>query len=566
MHIICIIHIQLHVNLRIRVCSDAASHPPLPFHEAPMTELPQLVETRAAASHVPSATPPSAQEPAVLDTIEPGRRTGPIVAVLAITGVVVSLAQSLVVPIITELPTIFQTDASNTSWIITITLLVGAITTPVVGRLGDMFGKKRMLLIALAPFAIGSALAALSGYSGDLTTMIIGRGLQGLGTGMVPLGISLLHDVLPKDKAGGAIALMSGTMGIGGALGLVIAAAVTQYSDWKVLFWGTAVVAVLAFFTILFAIPVHDPKLSGPRSFDWVGLIGLAVGLTALLLGISKGAEWGWGSPLTIGAFVVGVIVLLGWGWFEIAGSAHPLVDLRTTAKPVVLLTNLASILVGFGMYSVNLVLPQLMEYPQELGFGLGQSMLGMGLWMAPAGIAMMALSPVGAALTRRTNAKVTLTAGAVIIAIGYGLAAIVLATIGNRELGAVADQSQIVWTLILFALSTLVAFSGVGFAFGAMPALILGAVPANEKAAANGFNSLMRSLGTTSSAAIIAAIIAGMTQELPNPAGGTVTVPTIDGFLVALAAGCAAALVAAIIAACIPRKQIGAVAAGNGH
>ncbi len=516
-----------------------------------------MTPTSTASEVAPPAETGEADDP-LPESLDPGRSTGPIVAVLAATGVVVSLAQSLVVPILTELPTIFHTDATNTSWIITITLLVGAISTPVVGRLGDMFGKKRMLLIALAPFAIGSALAALSGYSGDLTTMIIGRALQGLGTGMVPLGISLLHDVLPKEKAGGAIALMSGTMGIGGALGLVIAAAVTEYSDWKVLFWATAVVALLAFLAIVFVIPVHAAKSHGPHHFDWLGLIGLAVGLTALLLAISKGEEWGWGSGLTIGGFVLGGVVLVLWGWFEVQGAAHPLVDLRTTVRPVVLLTNLASILVGFGMYAMNLVLPQLMQYPQELGFGLGQSMLQMGLWMAPAGIAMMALSPVGAAITRRFNAKVTLACGSLIIAVGYGAASLVLATIGNRGLGETPAPGQVTWTLILFACSTLVAFAGVGFAFGAMPALILCSVPASEKAAANGFNSLMRSLGTTSSAAIIAAILAGMVQQLPNPAGGTVTVPTSGGFLTSLLVGCGAALVAALIAAAIPKRSLG--------
>ncbi|QAY71584.1 MFS transporter [Xylanimonas protaetiae] len=481
------------------------------------------------------------EEP-LAEVLEPGRRTGPVVAVLAATGIVVSLAQTLVVPIIASLPEIFRTDASNTSWIITVTLLVGAIATPVTGRLGDLYGKKKLLLVAIVPFIVGSVVCALSTTVGP---MIVGRGLQGLGTGMIPLGISVLHDVLPKDKAGSAIALMSASMGIGGALGLPLAAAVSEYADWRVLFWATGAAAVLAFLAILFVLPVHDPR-GHHRGFDHAGTLGLAVGLAALLLSVSKGAEWGWGSGLTVGGFVVAVVVLLAWGWYELR-HRHPLVDLRTTVRPVVLLTNVASIFVGFAMYAMNLILPQVMEYPVELGFGLGQSMLGMGLWMAPTGLAMMAVSAPGARISRTRGPKVTLAVAGAVIAVGYGICALVLGTLGNRDLGP-ADSTTVLWTLVLLALGATVVGCGIGFAFGSMPALIMSSVPAHEKAAANGFNSLMRSLGTTSSAAVIAVVLAQLVQQVQGR-----TVPTVSGFIVSLAIGCGGALVALVLALAIP-------------
>ncbi|MCL1871546.1 MAG: MFS transporter [Promicromonosporaceae bacterium] len=483
-------------------------------------------------------------EETLAEELEPGHRTGPIVATLAVTGIVVSLAQTLVVPIISSLPKIFHTDASNTSWIITITLLVGAIATPVTGRLGDLFGKKKLLLIAIVPFIVGSVLCAVST---SVVPMIVGRGLQGLGSGMIPLGISLLHDVLPKEKAGSAIALMSASMGIGGALGLPIAAAVSEYADWRVLFWATGAAAVVALLAIWFFLPVRDPK-GHNHGFDYVGTLGLAVGLVALLLAISKGAEWGWGSDLTIGGLAVGVVVLLAWGWYEVKRK-HPLVDLRTTARPVVLLTNIASVFVGFAMYSINLILPQVMEFPVALGFGLGRSMLGMGLWMAPTGIAMMAVSGVGARISRSRGPKVTLALAGLVIAVGYGISALVLGTLGNRPMGP-ADPSTVTWTLVLLCLGAIVVGCGIGFAYGSMPALIMSSVPANEKAAANGFNSLTRSLGSTVSAAVIGVILAQMTQQLQG-----FTVPTIGGFIVSLGLGCAGAAVAAVVALAIPGK-----------
>ncbi|MCC2032063.1 MFS transporter [Microbacterium sp. BWT-G7] len=476
------------------------------------------------------------------DTLEPGTRSSVVVATLAAAGIVVSLAQTLVVPIIGSLPQIFQTDASNTAWVITVTLLAGAVSTPVVGRLADMYGKKRMLLIAIIPFIVGSVLCALSA---DIVTMIVGRGMQGLATGMIPLGISLLHDVLPKDKAGGAIALMSSSMGIGGALGLPIAAAVAEFADWRVLFWGTAGAAALVALAIWRAIPVREPK-GQAHGFDYVGAFGLASGLIALMLAISKGAEWGWGSALTIGCFVTAAVVLGLWGWYELRRRA-PLVDLRTTTKPVILLTNIASILVGFAMYAMNLIVPQVMQLPVEIGYGLGQSMFQMGLWAAPMGIGMMAVSNLGARISRVRGAKVTLTLAGIVIAVGYGVTAVVLATIGSRAPGP-ADDAVVLWTLILLTVGTTVVGCGVGFAFGAMPALIMSAAPANEKAAANGFNSLMRSLGTTASAAIVGAVLGSMVHRV-----GEYIFPTQGAFILSLVIGCIAALVASVIASTIP-------------
>ncbi|MEE6288496.1 MFS transporter [Georgenia sp. MJ173] len=234
------------------------------------------------------------------------------------------------------------------------------------------------------------------------------------------------------------------------------------------------------------------------------------------------------------------------WGWYELRRRG-PLVDLRTAATPVVLLTNIASILIGFAMYSMNLIVPQVMQLPVETGYGLGQSMIQMGLWIAPMGIGMMAVSNVGAWISRNHGPKVTLTLAGIVIAAGYGATALVLATVGNRPVG---DTSPVVGTLVLLLVTTLVVGCGIGFAFGAMPALIMSAVPAHEKTAANGLNSLMRAIGTSVSAAVIGAVLGSMTHAV----GGHL-VPALPGFIVSLLIGCGGALVAAGIAAAIPNS-----------
>lgn len=462
-----------------------------------------------------------------------------LIGVLAAAGIVVSLAQTLVVPIIGSLPEIFGTSSANAAWIITVTLLAGAVATPVLGRLADMYGKKPMMLIAIIPFIVGSVVCAVAG---SLPTMIAGRGLQGLASGMVPLGISLLHDVLPKDKAGSGIAFMSSSMGIGGALGLPLAAAVAQFASWRALFWVTAAVALITAVAIWKVIPSTSRGTHKSGRFDFVGAIGLAAGLVPLLLAVSKGSEWGWGSTLALGCFAFSAVVLVAWGWYELR-QKDGLVDLRTTVQPVVLLTNLAAITVGFSMYALNLILPQVMQLPTSVGYGLGQSMLQMGLWMAPMGLGMMLVSSLGARITRTRVAKVTLSLAGLIIAVGYGAVALIVGTIVSADSGVPTT-----WVLILLMLSSVIIGCGIGFAFGAQPALIMSAVPAHQKAAANGFNSLMRSFGTTASAAVIGVVLAAMTQQL-----GDAVIPSQAGFVVSLLIGCGSALVTAILAAVIP-------------
>jgi MFS family permease len=456
---------------------------------------------------------------------QPSARAGRIVATLAFAGTTAAIMQTLVTPLIAELPKILHTTSSNAAWVITATLLVSAVCVPVSGRLGDMLGKRRMLLVCSVPLVAGSVVCALSS---SVVPMIIGRSLQGMGMGMLPLGIALLRDVVPAEKLSSSIALVSASMGIGGALGLPIAAAVAQYSSWRVLFWGAAGLATIVALLIWFLIPEVPAAAKGQR-FDVPGALGLGAGLVCLLLAVSKGADWGWGSATTLGLLVGALALLTGWGLWELR-TRDPLIDLRTTARPRVLMTNLASVFVGFGMYASLLITPQLLQFPAATGYGLGQSMLEAGLWMAPGGIMMMFVSPFGGKLSDARGPKFTLVCGVLVIAAGYGLS---LTLMGSA------------WGLMLVSM---VINSGVGLAYGAMPALIMSAVPLSETAAANGFNTLMRALGTSIGAAVIGVVLSHMNTTM---AGYSFT--SKAGFQTGLIIGCGVALVAATVAALIP-------------
>lgn len=243
---------------------------------------------------------------------------------------------------------------------ITATLLAAAVATPVAGRLGDMYGKRRLLLASTAPLVAGSAVCALSS---SVAPMIVGRGLQGLGMGIVPLGISLLRDdVLPPEKLGSAIALMSASIGVGGVLGLPFSAAVAEHASWRALFRVAAGLSLLVGVLVLALVPTGRVTGAAGR-FDVLGALGLGGGLVALLLAVSKGSVWGWGSATTLGLFAAAAVVLLAWGAWELR-TRDPLVDLSTTARPQVLMTDAASVLVGFAMAAQSLVVPQLLQRP----------------------------------------------------------------------------------------------------------------------------------------------------------------------------------------------------------
>jgi MFS family permease len=339
-----------------------------------------------------------------------------------------------------------------------------------------------------------------------------------------------MRDILPADRVGTAIAMMSATLGVGGAIGLPLSAVIAESSSWRVLFWlsaGLGAVCLVLLWTV-----VPDSPIRAPGRFDVIGTLGLATGLVCLLLAITKGGTWGWGSPTTLSLFAAAVVVFVVWGVYQLRVS-YPLVDLRVSARRPVLFTNLASVLVGFSLYSMSLVLPQLLQAPALTGYGLGQSMLATGLWMAPGGLMMMALSPVSARITRRRGPRTSLVVGASIIAVGYVASTVLLHNAFEVMLAGI------------------IVSAGVGIAYAAMPGLIMGAVPVHETASANGLNSLARSVGTSVSSAVMATLLAHMTVT-----AGPLTVPSLAGFRVAFVIAAVAAAVAVLVTLLVPRVR----------
>ncbi|HYJ49870.1 MAG TPA: MFS transporter [Microbacterium sp.] len=454
-------------------------------------------------------------------------RQGAIVAVLAIAGLCSSFMFTLVVPIQSKLPELLDASRDDTAWVVTSTLLAAAVITPISGRLGDMYGKRRIVLVLLAVMVVGSVIAALSP---GIIGVIVGRTLQGAIVGVVPLGISILRDVLHENRVDSAIALISATLGVGGALGLPISAVITERSDWHLLFWVAAILGAVVFVLVVWIVPVSVLRTAG--RFDFIGAAGLAVGLIGILLAISRGNEWGWASPAVLASGLGGLLVLLLWGWFELR-IPEPLLDLRVAARPAVLLTNIASVAMGFSLFASNVVYPQMLELPVATGAGFGLSLLAAALIVAPSGLVMMLLSPIAGRLARRTGPKLLLLLGAFSLLLAY-----VFTLLFSSE----------VWHILV---ANILIGAGIGFGYASMPMLIMRSVPQSETGASNGLNALFRSLGTSTAAAVVGAVLATYSVDFEG-----VPVPTPTAFTLSLVLGGAAAIIALVVALFIPSKR----------
>lgn len=451
-----------------------------------------------------------------------------LIATLALAGLCVAQMQTILIPVQSELPALLGTSREAASWLVTGTLLASAICTPIAGRLGDMYGKRRVAVALLSVVVVGSVVGATAQ---GVELLIAGRVLQGLGIGVIPLGIAILRDELPPERLGGGIALVSATLGVGGALGLPLSAAVAQFGHWRMLFWLSAAGVGLCLALYIAVVPPSRPATGG--QFDLLGAAGLAAGLSAGLLVISQGSMWGWLSPLTIGTGGAALTISLGWAWWQMR-TRFPLVDLRTSIRPAVLTTNIASAAMGFSLFAVNIVYPQVLALPEALdGFGL--TLLTASLFLTPSGIMMLAMTPVSTSLMRRVGARSVFTLGAAALVVGY--------------LFAVVVPMQ-VWSIAV--VSGLIG-AGAGLGYAAMPTLILDAVPAVEAAAANGLNTLMRAVGTTAAASLTAGILAQGSRVLS--AG---TAPSPAAFEAALIVGLAASVACTLLTLAIPHGKTG--------
>lgn len=447
----------------------------------------------------------------------PGGRAGLQTAAIGLGALMAALTQTLVLPVLPTISRDIGASTTQTTWLLTSTLLVGAVSVPIISRFADMWGRRLMLQIALGALAVGSLIDALTDDPG---VMIVGRALTGLSAAAIPLGISLLAATLPPERRGSAMALVSAMLGVGGALGLPLAGLIGDNFDYHLLFWIGVVGAVVSIAMVTAF--VREPATDGGTGIDGAGIVLLAGGLVCLVLPLAQGTAWGWGSLRTIGLLVASVVLLAALSVVE-RRVRNPLVDMVAFTNPPVLITNIASVFVGFALFASFVGTSNYVQAPEATGYGFGSSVLTAGLTLLPSGLLMLVLAPVAATLIRRWGGGRVLALGGVVIAGG-----LVMRIFATGSLWEVVIGASIVG-------------AGTGIGYAALPSLISAHSRSNELAAANGINSLARSLGSSLASAVGGSILAAITMDL-----GGAEVPSLGGYQTLFAICAAAALLAA--------------------
>ena len=443
-------------------------------------------------------------------------RTRATFAAIAVSFAAVASLQSLLIPVLSAIGADLGAGTLGTTWVLTIWLITAAVATPLLGRAGDLVGRRRMFLISLAAVALGSILAAVAP---NLTILLLARVVQGLGGAIFPLGFGIVRDAFPAARVPGTIGALSAIMAVGSGLGTVMAGPASELVGWRGLFLLPIVLTTAAI--ILTAVGMKETAKQPGVRLNGGAAVLLSAWLVALLLPLSSGSVWGWGSPLTVGLFAAAGVLLAAWILVELR-SRNPLVDMRMMRVPAVWSTNLTALLTGAAMFGIWAFLPRLAETPTSSGFGIGASVSAAGLIMLPMLVTMASVGFVAGPLARIVPFGAQLTIGALLSA--------------AASLSIAAFHSS----ALQLAIAAAVLGLGTGLVTSSTPNLIVRSVPAHQTGIATGMNANIRTIGGALGTTIFSAVVAS--------GAGAVAGTTERGFVSAFVVGAALAAAGAVV------------------
>jgi MFS family permease len=460
----------------------------------------------------------------------PAKRPRALIVGLSIVVLTVAVLQTAVVPVLAIIADQLNSSTVGVSWAVTANLLAAAAATPLIGRLADLHSKKRVLLIVLAVVLAGSILAATTS---SLALLIVGRILQAASFGLYPVGVAILREELTEDRMVSAMSVLSGTLGFGGGTGLVVVGLLVNHgADYHRVFWLSAAFTVVVIAIVVLVVPARPRSATG--SIDWLGAVGLAAGLSAVLLAITQGHSWGWTSPVTLVSAGGGILITVGW-WFWERRVTQPLVSTTMLSRRPILLTNLATVFVGMGLYFAFLGLTQFVQVPhQASGYGFGATVLQASVvYLLPGAV---------------TGFLVALVSGRFIDRFGARPVLVVAAAAGITGFLFIALVHSASWQVIV---ASILANVYISLGYGALPALVVSEVTAAETGVATGMNAIARTIGSSVAAALVAVL-------LGRTAGGT-QVPMESSF-VAIFVGGAVTGAAAMVLIALSRAGAGGI------
>ena len=447
-------------------------------------------------------------------------------AILTLAGAAFSLQQTMVFPALGTFQEEFGATPAWTTWVLTGFLVSGAVLTPVLGRLGDQFGKERVLLISLGLFLAGCLCAA---FAWSIWSLIAFRIVSGAGAALFPLSFAIIRDEFPAEKVKVGIGLLSAVWGVGGGFGIVLSGVVVDHFSWRLLFLLGAIPVALSIVLIHRYVP--ESPVRSPSRVDVPGALLLSGGLLSLMVALTEGESWGWSSAPVLGLLALSVALFALWGFVE-ARSSSPMVDLSMLAHRPVLLTNVATMISGFALFSCFVLLPAFVQTDPSHGYGFGASATQAGLYLLPSSVAMLFAGPLAGTIGRRIGSKWTLAGGMLVVS----FAALLFVTAHD-------DPSTVLVASGLLGL-------GVGAAFASMAALIADNVDALEMGVAAGMNTVVRMIGAVVGGQVAAALLTAHTI-------GDTSIPAESAFTMTFALSTVAALAAAGIALSIGARPL---------
>jgi MFS family permease len=446
------------------------------------------------------------------------------VPVLIYLAMLVAVISSLGAPLVPAIAEANDVSVTSAQWSLTVTLLVGAVATPVIGRLGDGRHRRTVVLVVLTVVLLGSVLAALPLGLGWL---IAGRGLQGLGLGLTPLAIATARTALAGERSRSTVAALSVTVAAGVGLGYPLTGAIAELGGVHAAFWFGAGASALAVAAAALVYP-PSPEVP-PRRLDIAGALLLGTALATGLLALGEAGTWGWASPAVLGLAVTAAVTLVGWAVWQLRAEA-PLVDLRLARGRTAATAHGAALLVGLANYLLLSSVPRLAQTPESTGYGFGTSIVVAGLVLLPFSVASFLASRLVRPLERLVGERLVLPAGALVLGVGE-----VLFGFAREDLGQ------------LF-LAMAVAGFGVGTTFAALPGLIVAAVPARETGSAMSLNQVLRYIGFAIGSALSATVLEARTE--PGEA-----FPGSGGYEAIAVIGVCACVALAVLTAVLPGR-----------
>jgi len=437
------------------------------------------------------------------------RRGGLSLAAVAFFVFAVSILQTSVAPALPTIQHELGLSTTGLAWALSAYVVVSSVSTPILGRLGDIFGRRRMTIVIAVATLAGCAVAAVAH---SLLLLILGRALQGVGGGVFAISFGIVRDELPPARHAAGFGLVSAMWGVGGGAGFPLSGVIVDQLSYRWLFWISAIVVGVA--GVAVRALVGEPPLRTRARIDWTGGVLFASGLGAALLAISQGRQWGWGSAAVVGLFAAGAAVLAAWARWELRVD-EPLADLRLFARRALWPLNVNAMLAALALWTMFLLVPTFVRTPPAAGYGFGSSATAAGFYLVP--LAVLAL--LGAVVAPRLPPRPALVGGTSV-------------TLAAFAFLAAAHDAR--WEIMV---GSGLCGLGAGLMTASTAYLISLGVPHAQIGEANGMTSMVRAVGGATGATVVGAILAA-SQGVGAyaSAGGYVTAFVVAAVIVAVA------------------------------